>query len=70
MDAGGLAARGGFGEVAGGDRAGAGVLGGVEVAHPCGDVVAEPVRQELVRPGQVRLGLALVAEGGVDPPGL
>ncbi|MFF8023880.1 hypothetical protein ACFZDJ_22730 [Streptomyces sp. NPDC007896] len=54
-------------EVSGGDRAGAGQLGSVEVAHPLRDVGAEPVRQELVGGAEVRLGLALVAEGRVHP---
>ncbi|MCF3137542.1 hypothetical protein [Streptomyces olivochromogenes] len=54
-------------EVSGGDRAGAGVLGGVEGAHPLRDVGAEAVRQELVGGAEVRLGPALVAEGRVRP---
>ncbi|WP_326647363.1 hypothetical protein [Streptomyces sp. NBC_01750] len=51
----------------GGDRAGAGVLGAVEVRDPFGDVVAEPVRQELVGVAEVCLRLALVAEGPHAP---
>ncbi|MCX5252528.1 MULTISPECIES: hypothetical protein [Streptomyces] len=58
------------GEVAGGDRAGAGMLGRVEVAHPLGDVVAESVRQEAVGVAEVPVGLPLVAEGRVHPAGL
>lgn len=36
---------------------GPGVLGRVEVRHPLGDIVADPVRQELVGIAKVPLGL-------------
>ncbi|MER5465825.1 hypothetical protein ABT010_35215 [Streptomyces sp. NPDC002668] len=63
MDARGPSATSECGEAAGGDRAGACVLGAVDVRDPFGDVVAEPVRQEFVGVAEVSLRPALVAEG-------
>ncbi len=58
------------GEVAGGDRAGAGVLGGVEVRHPLRDVVAQVVGHQLLGSAEVPLCITFVAEGRLHPPGL
>ncbi|MFI9296757.1 hypothetical protein [Streptomyces gardneri] len=57
------------GQIASGDRAGAGVLCGVEVRDPLRGLT-EPVGQEFVGVAEVPVGLALVAEGRVNPAGL